>query len=47
VTFFSSLAITVLSLIVFIYNLIQFMKESSIGTALGLYVSLKSYEDKK
>ena len=38
--------LAIISLVVFIYILIQFFKVSPIGTALGLYVALKS-DDKK
>ena len=39
--------LAVISLIVFIYILIQFMRESVIGTVLGLYFAFKSNDDKK
>jgi hypothetical protein len=39
--------LALISLIVFIYILIQFMRESAIGTALALYFAFKSDENEK
>ena len=39
--------LALVSLIVFIYILIQFMRESAIGTALALYFAFKSDENEK
>tara|TARA_B100000963_G_C22537082_1_gene630309 strand:- start:80 stop:685 length:606 start_codon:yes stop_codon:yes gene_type:complete len=46
-TFGGMILWAVVTVIVVIYILIQFLKVSSLGTALGLYFSLKSDEDKK
>ena len=46
-TFGGMILWAVVTVIVVIYILIQFLKVSPLGTALGLYSSLKSDEDKK
>ena len=46
-TFGGMILLAVMSIIILIYILIQFLKVSPLGTALGLYLSFKNDDDKK